>query len=83
MSSTAFSSISIERYSFVIQHSIRRAAGSIGMRACLPVLLVMAIVTGCTTDSHYRDRHTKVTVKRFIGIPYLEKEEKTETRPVE
>jgi hypothetical protein len=53
------------------------------MRACLPVLLVMAIVTGCTTDSHYRDRHTKVTVKKFIGIPYLEKEERIETRPVE
>jgi len=67
----------------LFQHSIRRVSGNVGMRACLPVLLVMAIVTGCTTDSHYRDRHTKVTVKKFIGIPYLEKEERIETRPVE
>ena len=54
-----------------------------GMRMVLSVLLVMAMVTGCTTHSYYRDRHTKVTVKKFIGIPYLEKEEKTVSRPVE
>ena len=49
----------------------------------LSVLLVMAMITGCTTHSYYKDRNTKVTVKKFIGIPYLEKEEKTVTRPIE
>ena len=53
------------------------------MRKLLSVLLIMAMVTGCTTNSYYRDRHTKVTVKKFMGIPYLEKEERTDTRPVE
>jgi len=48
------------------------------------LLSVLLLSLGaCTTDSYYRDRHTKVTVKRFIGIPYLEKEERTDTRPVE
>ena len=48
---------------------------------CLPVLaLVLALSSGCTTHSHYRDDGAKITVKKFVGIPYLEKEERTSTR---
>ncbi len=48
---------------------------------CLPVLaLVLALSGGCTTHSHYRDDGAKVTVKKFVGIPYLEKEERTVIR---
>ena len=46
---------------------------------CLPVL-VLALSGGCTTHSHYRDDGAKITVKKFVGIPYLEKEERTSTR---
>ena len=38
------------------------------------LLIAVLVVTGCSTDSYYRG-NTRVTVKRFIGIPYLEKEE--------
>ena len=48
---------------------------------CLPVLaLVLALSSGCTTHSHYRDDGAKITVKKFVGIPYLEKEERNSTR---
>ena len=48
---------------------------------CLPVLaLVLALSGGCTTHSHYRDDGAKITVKKFVGIPYLEKEERNSTR---
>ncbi len=48
---------------------------------CLPVLaLMLALSSGCTTHSHYRDDGAKITVKKFVGIPYLEKEERTSTR---
>lgn len=43
--------------------------------------LVLALSCGCTTHSHYRDDGAKVTVKKFVGIPYLEKEERTVIRP--
>lgn len=46
---------------------------------CLTVL-VLALSGGCTTHSHYRDDGAKITVKKFVGIPYLEKEERTSTR---
>lgn len=49
------------------------------MKVCL--LIAVLVVTGCSTDSYYRDRNTLVTVKRFAGIPYLEKEEHVSTRP--
>jgi hypothetical protein len=39
------------------------------------------MVAGCSTDSYYKG-NTRVTVKRFIGIPYLEKEEKVRRKPV-
>jgi hypothetical protein len=48
---------------------------------CLPVLaLALALSGGCTTHSHYRDDGAKVTVKKFVGIPYIKKEERTSTR---
>ena len=60
-----------------------RLSGVPGMSMVLSVLLAISMVTGCTTHSYYKDRHTKVTVKKFIGIPYLQEEEKTVTRPVQ
>jgi len=39
------------------------------------------MVAGCSTDSYYKGK-TRVTVKRFIGIPYLEKEETVRRKPV-
>jgi hypothetical protein len=51
-----------------------------------PLLLLALMLTlscGCTTHSHFRDDGAKITVKKFVGIPYLEKEERTITRPVE
>jgi len=44
------------------------------MKACL--LAAVLTVAGCTTSSYYKDGNTRVTVKRFAGIPYLEKEER-------
>jgi len=38
------------------------------------LLAAVLMLAGCSTDSYYRG-NTRVTVKRFIGIPYLEKEE--------
>ena len=48
------------------------------MKICL--LAVMLLVAGCTTNSYYKDTNTRVTVKRFIGIPYLETEERVTRR---
>jgi len=45
----------------------------------LPALL---LVSGCSTSSYYKDTNTRVTVKRFAGIPYLEKEEHVKRKPV-
>jgi len=45
--------------------------GEHNMKICL--LAAVLLLAGCSTDSYYRG-NTKVTVKRFIGIPYLEKE---------
>ena len=47
------------------------------MKICL--LAAVLLLAGCSTDSYYRGS-TKVTVKRFIGIPYLEKEESVRRR---
>ena len=47
------------------------------MKICL--LAAVLLLAGCSTDSYYRGS-TKVTVKRFIGIPYLEKEETVKRR---
>ncbi len=48
---------------------------------CLPVLaLMLALSSGCTTHSYYRDDGAKITVKKFVGIPYIKKEERTSTR---
>ena len=47
------------------------------MKVCL--LIAVLVVSGCSTDSYYGG-NTKVTVKRFIGIPYLEKEETVRRR---
>ena len=49
------------------------------MKTCF--LTVLLLVYGCSTDTYYKDSRTLVTVKKFAGIPYLEKEEHTTTRP--
>ena len=49
------------------------------MKVCLLTLLLL--VTACSTDTYYKDSRTLVTVKKFAGIPYLEKEEHTTKRP--
>lgn len=41
------------------------------------LLLCLLAVAGCTTHSFYREDGVKVTVKKFVGVPYLEKEERT------
>jgi len=43
------------------------------MKICL--LAAALLMAGCTTNSYYKDNNTRVTVKRFIGIPYLETED--------
>jgi len=43
----------------------------------LLIMLALLTAAGCTTDSYYRDDGAKITVKRIVGIPYLEKEETT------
>ena len=55
-------------------------------RKPVPLLLLVLMLTlscGCTTHSYYQDDGARITVKKFVGIPYLEKEERTITRPVE
>ena len=41
------------------------------------LLLCLLTAAGCTTHSYYREDGVKVTVKKFVGVPYLEKEERT------
>jgi len=51
-----------------------------------PLLLLALMLTlscGCTTHSYYQDDGAKITVKKFVGIPYLKKEERTTTRPAQ
>jgi len=43
--------------------------------------LLLALSCGCTTHSYYQDDGAKITVKKFVGIPYLEKEERSVIRP--
>ena len=45
------------------------------------LLAALLLLYGCSTDTYYKDRSTRVTVKKFIGIPYLETEEHTTKRP--
>ncbi len=47
----------------------------------MALALALALSCGCTTHSHYRDDGAKITVKKFVGIPYLKKEERTVIRP--
>jgi hypothetical protein len=53
-----------------------RLPGPGAILLCMLVACVLA-TAGCTTQSYYRDDGVKVTVKKFAGVPYLEKEEKT------
>ncbi len=62
---------------------LRRSAGA-------SLAFLLALSCGCTTHSYYQDDGAKVTVKKFVGIPYLEKEERkvirqegSEYRPVQ
>jgi len=54
-----------------------------GSRIVLLNMLILCILgtAGCTTQSYYREDGVKVTVKRFAGVPYLEKEERTKIVP--
>ena len=50
-----------------------------GQRIVLLHLLILCflVAAGCSTQSYYREDGVKVTVKKFAGVPYLEKEERT------
>jgi hypothetical protein len=50
-----------------------------GRGIVLSHLLILCLLTaaGCTTHSYYREDGVKITVKKFVGVPYLEKEERT------
>jgi hypothetical protein len=50
-----------------------------GRGIVLSQLLILCLLSaaGCTTHSFYREDGVKVTVKKFAGVPYLEKEETT------
>jgi hypothetical protein len=51
-------------------------------RALLRLLILCFLaVAGCTTQTYYREDGAKVTVEKFAGIPYLEKEESTKVVP--
>jgi len=41
------------------------------------LIACLLAAVGCTTHSYYRENGVKVTVKKFVGVPYLEKEERT------
>ena len=45
-------------------------------------LLILLLASGCTTDSYFRPNGERITVKKFLGIPYLEKDETTESVPM-
>ncbi len=49
--------------------------------ALLFLALMLPLSCGCTTHSYKRDDGAMITVKKIMGIPYLEKEERTITRP--
>ncbi len=42
------------------------------MKKIIWVLLIL--VSGCTTGSYIRENGERVVVKKFLGIPYLEKD---------
>ena len=51
------------------------------IRPALILMVCLLAVTGCSTQTYFREDGAKVTVKKFAGIPYLEKEEKTKVVP--
>lgn len=55
------------------------STGGTAARLLLAVL-VLALFCGCTTHSYKRDDGALITVKKFVGIPYLEKEQWSTTR---
>ena len=46
------------------------------------LLVLVVAVRGCTTDSYIKDDGTRVSVKKFAGVPYLEEDVKTEVVPM-
>ncbi|HYQ73461.1 MAG TPA: hypothetical protein VET88_16245 [Gammaproteobacteria bacterium] len=56
-------------------------SGDHGIRSALVLMTCLLVVTGCSTQTYYREDGAKVTVEKFAGIPYLEKEEKTRVVP--
>ena len=57
------------------KYPVMRQSGQ-GILMCL-ICTGLVLAAGCTTNSYYREDGVKVTVKKFAGVPYLEKEEKT------
>ena len=49
--------------------------------ALLFLALMLSLSCGCTTHSYKQDDGAMITVKKFLGIPYLEKEERSIVRP--
>ena len=39
------------------------------------LLIPLILVSGCSTDSYMREDGVRVTVQKFLGIPYLERDE--------
>lgn len=62
--------------------SSNRQSEPLPARRTVAWLLLCLCAAGCTTHSYYRADGTHVTVRKFAGIPYLEQEERTTTRPV-
>jgi hypothetical protein len=46
------------------------------------LILSLLVLSACTTDSYIKGDGTRVTVKKFAGIPYLEEDVKTTSEPV-
>ena len=44
-------------------------------------LVTLLLISGCTTHSYFRDNGERITVKKFLGIPYLEEDKTTESVP--
>ncbi len=46
------------------------------------MILACLALGACTSNSYVREDGTRVTVKRFAGIPYLEEDVSTEVVPL-